>query len=363
MQPTTHCVVPPAVLLLASLAIAQTPQHIVAPSAYTTTDAISQNWVAGASRPVRQQTLVGASHLTAMVGHALTALELRRTAKPEQYEGGTMHWTVTLSIAPITPLQCSSAYAANVGPAPVQVFDGDVTLPTSPAEPGPVVAWDADNVLRVEFQQPFPYNGGTLCIDVLGTPIAGQNADWWMADAMFEDLPGTVVDLGGGCGAYGGPSHVWSSVQERTLVAGGFAHFTAWGPRMSFAIAAFGVGNPVGIPMTMLGFASPPECNLHLSSIDGMIPVLLLPHSNPSLVSRGGRADVELKLPGTPYALGIQMTTQWLEWSQLATSNALQWSVANAVPTLDMALVESDPSQNNGNVTVFLAHVMRFEYL
>ena len=57
------------------------------------------------------------------------------------------------------------------------------------------------------------------------------------------------------------------------------------------------------------------------------------------------------------------MTTQWLEWSQLATSNALQWSVASAVPTLDMALVESDPSQSKGNVTVFLAHVMRFEYL
>ncbi|MCB9876978.1 MAG: hypothetical protein H6835_05175 [Planctomycetes bacterium] len=353
---------PAAAMLLASIAIAQTPQHLVVPAAYTTADAVSHDWVAGASRAVRQQTLIGASHLTNMVGHDLTAFELRRSAKNEQFVGGAMHWTVTLSIAPHEPLLCSSAYAANVGATPVQVFDGIVTLPTSPAEPGPNVAWDADNVLRVVFQQPFAYSGGTLCIDVLGTPIAGQEANWWMADAMFEDLPGTVVDLGGGCGAYGGPAHVWSSVQERTLVAGGVAHFTAYGPPMSIAIAAFGVGTPVGIPMTALGLPSPPECELHVLTLDGMMAAAMLPHSNPNLVSRGGRADIELKLPETTYVLGLQLTTQWLELTQLATSNALQWSVANAIPTLDMALVESDPSQTNGNVTVFLAHVLRFEY-
>ena len=46
----------------------------------------------------------------------------------------------------------------------------------------------------------------------------------------------------------------------------------------------------------------------------------------------------------------------------MATSNAIQWTIASAVPTLDMALVEGHPSAAGGEVSVHLAHVMRFEF-
>ena len=67
----------------------QAQQTLVAPAAYTSTDAIAYEWVAGASRPLRQQTLIGASHLAAMVGHNITSIELRRNAANETYAGGT----------------------------------------------------------------------------------------------------------------------------------------------------------------------------------------------------------------------------------------------------------------------------------
>ena len=90
--------------------------HLVVPAAYTNTDAISYEWIAGASRDLRQQTLIGQNHLQALVGHTLTALELRRTSADEVYLGGATDLTVTLSISPNAPLSCSQEFTANVGP-------------------------------------------------------------------------------------------------------------------------------------------------------------------------------------------------------------------------------------------------------
>ncbi|MEZ6036565.1 MAG: hypothetical protein R3F29_03735 [Planctomycetota bacterium] len=351
--------------LVAATVVATTTaqvQHVVVPAVYEQVDAISYQWIAGASRPLRQQTLIGQSSLQALVGHSLTAIELRRSAKDETFYGGTADLTVTLSIAPHGPLGVSRTYAANIGAAPQVVFAGPVQLPTSPPNTGPIVGWTPENVVRIEFATPFAYAGGTLCVDVVGTPIAGLNADWWMADAMFEDVIGTVTDLGGGCGTFGGPQHRWSHVATRTLVAGNYAEFFAYGTPWSLAVAAFGLGNPTGLPIHLLGLPSPGDCELHLATIDGLIPTLMVPHSDPMLQSRGGLAHIELKLPGTPQALGMQMTTQWLEWQQLATSNALQWTVCSALPTLDMALVEGDPGEVDGQVSVHLAQVLRFEF-
>jgi hypothetical protein len=148
--------------------LAQAPQHAVVPAVYASNDAISYGWIAGASRDVRQQTLVGASHLQALLGRELLALELRRTAADETYQGGTAHLTVVLSTSPNEPLRTSPTYYANVGPDAVQVHSGPVTLPTSPPALGPTVPWSAQNTVRIQFSTPFVYRGGTLCIDVVG---------------------------------------------------------------------------------------------------------------------------------------------------------------------------------------------------
>ena len=353
-----RCLVLPFATALGAATLAQST-HVV-PAGYATTDAVSYLWIAGASRDVRQQTLVGASHLTPLVGRDIAALELRRTAANETYQGGTAQLTVTLSTSPNTPLSCSQAFAANTGSNCLQVFSGTVTLPTSPPVAGPVVAWTPANTVRIAFQTPFTYLGGTLCVDVVGHPVAGQNANWWMADAEFEDIIGATLEIGPGCGAYGGPQHRWSHVAQRSLLPGAYARFWAYGPQNSVGLAAFGASGPA-IPLPLLGLPSP-GCSLYLSSLDAAMLAVFEPQPSPLLAAAGGVAEVRIKIPSNPAALGFTLTTQWLEWSQLAVSNAIEWTIASAIPTFDMAVVEGHPSELTGEVAVHLAHVMRFEF-
>jgi hypothetical protein len=360
---STCCLAVPLAAIVAAGAAAQTPQHLVVPAAYTTNDAVSFQWIAGASRDVRQQTLIAPNHLTALVGHTLWAIELRRTAANEVYQGGTADLTVHLSTSPNDPLSCAPAFAANIGVDEMLVFDGPVVLPTSPIDIGPAVAWSASNTVRITFTTPFLYLGGTLCVDVIGHPVGGQNADWWMADAMFEDIKGTTTDLGGGCGPYGGAQSQWSHVSKRSLLAGAQARFFAYGTPYTSAALVIGGGSTVGVPMWQLGFASPVNCEVHLNSILGVLPVVFEPDPNPLLAARGGLGDVRLGFANDGTFLGITFATQWLEVAQWQTSNTIEWTTASSVPQLGMALLEGDPSEATGEVSVHLAHVLRFEFL
>ena len=330
--------------------------HIVVPSSYGTTDGNSHNWLGGASHLQRQQTLIGANHLSAMVNKTISAIEFRRTAGNQTFAGGTANMTVTISTSTSTTKDVSSTFANNIGSAPVQVFSGNVTLPTSPPTVGPTVNWTPNNVVLISFTTPFLYTGGRLCIDITGTPIAGQEANWWMADAVFEDIPGTVTDLGGGCGTYSDRA----SIQDYSLMVGGYAHMTAFGSPLGLAIAAIGApGTP--LPLSALGFTPPGNCNLMLSSLMILEPMLFIPDSNPIVAANGGRADFELKIPNIPGAQGLTLATQWFDWSETATTRALQWTITST-PTVDMALIEGTPLGSTGNVTANLAHVIRFEY-
>lgn len=338
-------------------------QNLVVPAEYTTDDSISYEWVAGASRQLRQQTLIGPSHLAGMYGHVLTAIELRRTAANETYVGGSTQWTVHLSHAPHEPIEASNVYAANVGVDAVQVFQGEVTLPTSPPALGPSVAWTTENTIRIQFDTPFLYLGGTLCVDVVGEPVSGQNANWWMADAAFEQVAGTTLDLGGGCGSYGGPQHQWSNIASRSLVLGGYARFFAFGNPSATAVIVFGERSPVPVPLWWLGFPSAPECMVHLATFDLYAYLSFVPENHAGLLSRGGLAEARVKLPNNPLLLGAGMTTQWLEYPTNVVSNAIEWRISTAGSTLDMALLEGSPLESGGELSVHLAHVMRFEFL
>jgi hypothetical protein len=269
--------------------------------------------------------------------------------------------TVTLSIAPHAPLEVSTMYAANVGVPAVQVFSGQVSFPASPANPGPV-AWTPDNIVRIPFSTPFVYVGGTLCVDIVGTAIPGQEANWWMADLELEDIGGSFTDLGGGCGIYGGATKNWASVSRRSLLPGAYARFSAYGTPFGLAIAAFGNRAPAGVPFAALGFPALPTCVLHLSTLDGLIPMLFLPPSDPSDITFGGEAELLIRVPASSSVFGLSMTTQWLDWSQMATSNAIEWTIASVTPTLDMAHVDGDPTEAFGLSSVHLAHVLRFEH-
>lgn len=349
--------------LAAMLSALNAQSFVVVPAAYTDDDALSYEWIAGATDPQRQQTLIGASHLQGLLGRTIVAIELRRTAATEAYQAGSMDLAVTLSTSPSDPLAPSNQFADNVGLDALQVFQGTVTLPASPAT-GPAqtpVAWTPSNVVRIPFTTPFVYLGGTLCVDVVGTPIAGQTT-WWMADAVEEVIPGTLaIEVSAGCGIYGGPQRQWSEVHERSLVPGGVGVFRAQGTANGFGFAMFGMPAPTPIPLWMLGFPSPGcTLGLDLGSPITMLPALFEPEVHP-LLSGAAMAEVLLPLPVSAAVFGLQMATQWFDFAQLATSNTLHWTIGGSLPTLDMALVEGHPQGAKGNVTNYLAHVMRFE--
>jgi hypothetical protein len=338
---------------------------VVVPANYATTDALSYEWIAGATDEQRQQTLIGSSHLTplTMLNRPITALELRRTAIAEAFLGGSMDLTVTLSTSPSSPLAPSNVFAANVGSNAVMVFQGTVTIPASPAT-GPSqtqVPWTANNTVRIAFTTPFVYPGGTLCIDITGTPIAGQQT-WWMADAVEEVIPGTMAvetAASAGCGMYGGPSKRWSEVHARSLVPGGQGVFRAQGTPFGVGLAMFGLPSPFAMP---LGTLALPGCTLglDLGSPILIVPALFEPETDPLLVGVA-TAEVLIGIPASITMFGASMATQWFDWPQQVTSNTIRWTIGGALPTLDMALIEGHPAGPTGTITNYLAHVVRLE--
>ena len=336
--------------------------HVVAPAVNNTADAVGQNRIAGAGGDLRQQILVGEAHLLSMIGASIQAIEFRRSASTEAFTGGSVQMTVSLSSSITPPIECSTTFAANTGTGEQQVFSGTVTIPTSVGIAGTTVPWSANNIIRVQFSSPYAYSGGTLCIDIVGSPIGGQEPGWWMTDAADEGQTGSITDLGGGCGTFG-VGTFRSAIAGRTLVAGTTAQMIARGTPYGLGVAAVGPKFIPGVPLAALGFTNaPPGCAIHLSQIDLLAARIFLPDPDPQLAAMGARADFELKIPAIPAALGFQMTTQWFDWTQTATSNAIEWTISTSMPTLGMALVEGHPLESTGRATVNHAHVMRFEY-
>jgi hypothetical protein len=348
--------------LAATISALSAQGFVVVPAAYATNDAFSYEWIAGATDEQRQQTLIGASHLPAsMLNRPIVAIELRRSAIAEPLLAGSMNLTIRLSISPSNPLTPSNVFATNVGSNPVQVFQGTVALPASPAT-GPTqttVAWTANNILRVDLTTPFVYTGGTLCVDITGAPISGQKT-WWMADAVEQVIPGTsAIDIGTGCGMYGSPQRRWSTVHARSLAPGGQGVFRAEGTPFGIGLAMFGLPSTQTTQLPFVG----PGCSTNLDMGTGIIsalPAIFEPEVNPALPGVA-TAEVLFAVPTTSSLFGIGLATQWFDWPQWATSNTIDWKIGGAISSLDMALIEGHPLDPTGNVTNYLAHVFRFE--
>ncbi len=358
---TIRC--PSSVVVCAALtSVGLGQQHLVVPSSCETSEGMGQFHVAGVGQDVRQQILVGASHLTGLVGRSISALEFRRNGDATAFGGGVANITMSLSITGLQPLQCSQSFAANVGPTPVQVFSGQVAIPASSGIGTGPASWSANQVVRIGFSTPFAYTGGTLCVEIVGSPVVGQVAGWWAADACAENLSGVTVDLGGGCGPYGGAQHRWSFVTPRSLLPGAYAQFSAHGTPGWFGVLAIGDGSPIGVPLSITGLNAAAGCNIHLASLLGLEVVQFPAAASADDSAFGTRGVVELKLPGTTAAFGIHLATQWVDLATMSTSNAIDWTIAQSVPTIDMAVVDGHPLEPVGDVSVRRAHVLRFEH-
>ncbi|MGC6488512.1 MAG: hypothetical protein ACON4Z_12775 [Planctomycetota bacterium] len=342
-------------LAIASFSTAALAQAVVtAPAAHATSDAVRHLWLAGAGADMRQQVLIGASHLGALVGEQLTAIELRRDANGDAFSAGAAHWTVTLSSSSAGTYDASPTFAANVGADAVQVFDGQVTFPASPAAAGPAVAWTADNVVRVAFQTPFAYAGGRLCVDITGAAVPGQESFDWLPDAHCEDPTGSAVTLGGGCGPYATQAYV----DDYGLSVGSAATFSAGGTPNVFAFAMTGPALAAPVPLSLIGWGAPyTGCAIRVDPLS-VTPVLL-----PDLLGASmGIGAWRLPIPNDGALQGLGFATQWLDWATRTTTDAIAWTVG-ARYALDMATVEGDLQATAGHRVTNTAFVVRVEHL
>lgn len=341
-------------LALASLTAATSAQsHVTAPAAQATHDAVRHLWLAGAGDDMRQQVLIGASHLSALVGEQLTAIELRRDANANAYAAGAAHWTVTVSSSAADTYDASEVFAANVGADAVQVFDGQVSFPASPPAPSSAVAWNADNVVRVAFQTPFAYSGGRLCVDIAGAAVPGQESFDWLPDAHCEDPTGAAVTLGGGCGPFATQAYV----DDYGLSVGSTATFTAGGTPNFFSFAMTGPALAAPVPLSLIGWGAPYSgCAIRVDPMS-VTPILL-----PDLFGASmGIGAWRLPIPNDGALQGLGFVTQWLDWATRTTTDAIAWSVG-ARYALDMATVEGDLQATAGHRVTNTAFVVRIEH-
>jgi len=346
-----------SVLVVSGLCMTALSQgHLVLPAAYATSDANGLLSIPGATLQLREQTIIGAAHLTSLVGKQLKGIEFRRNATATSFDTGAANLTIKISSMAAPTYDCSRTFNSNEGTDVLQVFSGQVTLPTSPAEPGPNVAWTFDNVIRIVFQIPFTYTGGRLCVDITGSAVAGLEAENWIPDARGEDAKGTSQNIGGGCGTYA--SHAY--VNEYSLVVGNRAEFTTLGtPNPFFTFAITGQPQSPGLPLSWLGINPPGNCELMVSLASPPV-IASVPMTNlPSTAMGYGRW--ELDIPNNVALQGLGFTTQWFDYGAQATTDALSWTIG-AAPSLDMATVSGETTSPEGRVLPNIAHVIRFEY-
>jgi hypothetical protein len=361
-----------ALFRIAGLAIvAGLPAQHVIPADRAVVDGTAAGDIAGFGAPQRSQILIAASHLDALRGRTLHELWLRRDRDvPLALSGGTTRLRITLSTTTREPSAPASTFAANHGANTTTVFDAIATVPNSP-QPTAVGydAWAAENSIRVPFTSPFPYAGGTLCVDLVGTPIEG--ARYWPVDQEAAVQDGTATALGAACGRDLRPQT--ATAFPSSLRTGGTASLMAFGRAGTSAVLMFGAPLPgAGIDLGVIGLVG---CTLHVQ------PSVSLPQAfePPAFPSGPAHLRTHLPIPASASLAGASFVFQvcaseWTlaphEWSNglgLTLSNGVVATLAATPPTLGIARI-SAPATNvatpptSGFVEVDRGPVLRFEH-
>lgn len=335
-------------------------QSTVIPATAANTAGGGALWAPGFAVPLRMQILVDEVHLASACGGTLRGLRLRRVAHDRAFDAGLAHWNVALSIAPHAAMAARTTFAANMGPAPVAVLQQTIAAPASPAPTLHGATWSPDDTVEVLFTQPFSYPGGTLCIDITGTPDPLQPSPSWPIDAVQAPLFGTVHDVGTGCGNHG--AGTWAFTDASSMVAGATARFSAFGTPSALAFFVIATGTQQNaLPLEILG--GRPGCFGHLVGVIDHVPTAFSAPVFPADPSFGGMAAVQLQLPRLPWILGASFGDQWLDFGQppFVSSNAHHWTVAASPPDLGMATVMARADHGtpaNGEVLHTLAPVL-----
>lgn len=332
------------------------------PAAHANQDADVALCLAGVGGTLRQQIVIGQSHLQPLVGHSLTALVFRREVAPEAFSPGSCDIVVKLAQGTATPQTTQQTYAANLGTSPMTVHTGPVTFPASPGTQS-TPAWTNTTTVRIPFATPFAYTGGALVIDLVGTE-SPQGSSWWLVDATSEDISGATQSLGSACSEYADPHADTAFVNPRDLVPGGTISYLGQGRAFNLGILVLGAPAGAPIPLALLGVPATPDCTcqIHPAGVLATMISMFLPSPSPLIPQSFGIAQADLQLPAQSWMLSMNLASQWIELPTFKASNGVLGTVANQLPTLDMAIVVGSPNEPKGRLNLQVAPVVRFEY-
>lgn len=253
-------------------------------------------------------------------------------------------------------------FAENHGSDRAEVFRGRVQVPAAPLlSHRDGATWSLPHAVEVPLA-PFPYSGGSLCIDLDGAALPGVSSGWWRADFELLLHDAGVLSVGAGC-----DPRSRAAVSRSTLLPGGSVDLLCSGPAGAVGVLALDASTtPPGID---LGFMGAPGCRVLV------LPALMLGGVfGASRPGTYGDIDLVLRLPATGSLLGRGMAVQWVVYpspvnaARLTTTNALELQVSSLPSRLPGVLVRSgprsatDPAPASGRVLPHVMPVLRLGY-
>jgi hypothetical protein len=281
--------------------------------------------------------LLSASLVAAAQGRFVDALTFRRDGARPALQAGQIDVSVWLSASPsLDPGRPSPRFADNLGTGQL-AFAGRIQLPAAPAlSDRNSAGWTGPDAVAVPFSAPFSYPGGTLCIQVDGSPV-GAGSSWWPVDFAADGPAGSVTKLGGSCSDPFGRLRMPANADPQSLRPGTTARLLTIVEPDHFAIAMIDFAL-LPTPIDLAPFGAP-GCALYVAPLFALPAAVTAPYGP----SQPGAANLDLQLPDETTSLGACFFAQWIALgpSRFATTNAVKCQVATQVGGLLAAVVES----------------------
>ncbi|HLU37794.1 MAG TPA: hypothetical protein VK081_00310 [Planctomycetota bacterium] len=346
------------------MASMSTAQSLVVPATRTAMDGTSGGALAGVEQRFRMQVLLDGAALGPLPGHSITDLAFRRDGQHlAAQQGGRVQATVRMSTTARPSSAASPRFRDNHGADEREVFSGEIVVPTSPALANRDGAqWTAPDAVVFALRDPFPYQSGTLCVELAAAPVSGSASPWWRIDYELFWHDAQVAATGAACDPL---SNAFAS--RNTLLPGGSLDLICSGPRGATGVLLLGT-TPI-TPALSLDFLGAPDCYA------GVVPAAAVaaPIQGGPVTERAA-ANLTLDLPCESWLAGGQILAQWAVFPNprnpalLTTTKVLSLQIASSPSTLPGTLVRTGPLGNTepwpavGRVYPQLMPVVRLGY-
>lgn len=333
----------------------------------------------GGTNRARTQALYATSEVGLRTG-TIHGLRFRRSS----FQSGPARDTIVvatieMSVSQASTMAPSTDFAANHGPNRTVVFQGVINLPAYPAS----ALYPAPFEAPIVFQTPFAYDGNAGQSLVIDVSVAGNSrVNSWhascatvaygMVDTEYVSSQCTTID-GRISGSFGFNQFQPMTGSSFSLSHLGFAEKPSY--QFSWMLIGFAAtgsafgGGTLPMPLTALGFAANPNCNLVVQP-DLVEPMQYFAGQNGS---PGVLAFGPIAVPADPSWVGLRFYTQSMSLDFDNTnmveplvfpSLALRWTIGSgAMPTASKIVKFNDtnPPATTGTPTIGEAPVFELD--